>query len=65
MMQKTYKQIEQSRNTRLWITDVIIPVFTVTATVGAAVYNGNQDFRDKVNNLFKKKDDKVIKFPTR
>ena len=65
MRQKTYKQIEASRNTRLWITEVIIPVLTVGCTVGAALYNGNPELRNKVNNLFKKKDKKVVEFKTK
>ena len=65
MKQRTYKQIESSRNTRLWITEVVIPVFRAVSIAGAALYNGNPEFRDKVNNLFSKKDKKVINFTTK
>lgn len=47
--EKSYKQIESSRNTRLWITNVIIPVGTTAASLFAALYAGNQDFRNEVN----------------
>lgn len=29
----TYKQIEQAREVRLWITTIVVPVATVTASV--------------------------------
>ena len=46
MRQKSYKQIESSRNTRLWITTVIMPVMMA----GTALYSGNPHVRDWVNN---------------
>ena len=65
-MNRTYKQIEASRNTRLWITSVVIPVTTTGVGLFTMVYNGNPQFRNKVNEVtdkvtskFKKKNDFV------
>ena len=46
---KTYRQIESSRNTRLWITSVILPVGTLIGTGFISLYNGNLEFRYNVN----------------
>lgn len=50
MRQKSYKQIEASRNTRLWLTTVVMPVATTAIMAGTALYNGNLEFRYKVNS---------------
>ncbi len=62
--EKTYKQIEASRNRRLWITNVMLPVGTTVAMVGTALYNNNLQFRYTVNtavnnviNFFNKEKD--------
>jgi hypothetical protein len=64
MREKTYKQIEASRNTRLWITSVVIPITTTGVGLFTAMYGGNPNFRNKVNEVtgkitskFKKKEE--------
>ena len=56
---KTYRQIEASRNRRLWITQVIVPV-TTTAMLfpqaREAVANTAIKAKDSVKNLFTKKE---------
>lgn len=47
--ERTYKQIEASRNARLWITQVALPVAGIGATVFATLYNNNLEFRYHVN----------------
>lgn len=49
MRQRSYKQIEASRNTRLWLTTVLMPIGTTAIMAGTALYNGNLEFRYKVN----------------
>lgn len=51
MKQKTYKQIEASRNRRLWITSVFMPTATMATGLFTALYTGNQNFRNGVNNF--------------
>lgn len=48
MSKKTYKDIEASRNKRLWITEVCIPV----VTAGAMLYS-NENIRRRVDNVAK------------
>lgn len=43
---RTYKQIEDSRNTRLWITSVILP----SVMVANSLYNNNPEIQKSVNN---------------
>lgn len=43
-MSKTYKQIEDSRNTRLWITTVIVPLVT-----SAAMLYSNPEIKSTVD----------------
>lgn len=45
-MKKTYKQIEESRNNRLWITNVVLP----TATLLTTLYAANQPFKYMVDS---------------
>lgn len=48
-MAKTYKQIEESRNRRLWITQVGLPVATIVSSGVAMLYTGNPEFRNWAN----------------
>lgn len=48
-MAKTYKQIEASRNRRLWITQVGLPVLTIASSGVAMLYTGNPEFRNWAN----------------
>lgn len=50
MRQRSYKQIEDSRNRRLWITSVIMPAIVA----GSALYSGNPQVKGAV-------DDKIFK----
>lgn len=54
MRNKSWKQIESSRNTRLWITSVIIPIGMMAGTI----YASSEEVRNSVNrgvkNTFKK-----------
>ena len=45
--QKTWKEIEASRNRRLWITGVGLPVVGMFVTL----YSQVPGFREKVNNI--------------
>lgn len=47
--ERTYKQIEASRNARLWITQVALPVAAMGTTVFVTMYNNNLAFRYNVN----------------
>lgn len=47
MKEKTWKQIEQSRNRRLWITGVGLPVAGILTTL----YCNVPGFRNAVNNI--------------
>ena len=51
MKEKTYKQIEASRNRRLWLTQVALPVLGTGVSIGTALYMGNPEFREGVNNV--------------
>lgn len=67
----TYKQIETSREIRLWIGQIVVPTVTVVATmmtvpeVRHSVVNGIKDvktsIKNKLNKENKKRDFKVIK----
>lgn len=47
----TGRQIDTSKEIRLWITQIVIPI-----SIGAVLfYKNNDTFRNKINNLFKKK----------
>lgn len=43
----TYKQIEASREIRLWLKDVVVPT-----AVGVAIYMSNDDLRREVKAKF-------------
>lgn len=49
----TYKQIEASREMRLWITQVIVPATLMAATVFATVPEVRYAAAEKVNNVKK------------
>lgn len=49
MRERTYKQIEASRNRRLWVTQVAMPVASMAVMVGVTLYNNNLQFRYAVN----------------
>ena len=52
----TGRQIDTSKEIRLWITQIVIPI-----SIGAVLfYKNNDTFRNKINNLFKKKQNKYI-----
>ena len=50
MREKSYKQIEASRNRRLWITNVILPTTSMGVMVFITLYNNNLEFRYHVNS---------------
>ena len=50
MREKSYKQIEASRNRRLWITNVILPTTSMGVMVFVTLYNNNLEFRYYVNS---------------
>lgn len=65
MRGKSYRQIEASRNRRLWITNVILPVVSTGALVFTTLYSNNLEFRyyansaaNKVKNFFTKPKEK-------
>lgn len=47
----TYKQIEASREMRLWITQVIVPATLMVATVFATVPEARYAAAEKFNNV--------------
>ena len=51
----TYKQIEASREARLWITQVIVPTLAIATTVVAAV----PEFREGVATKFEEVKNKI------
>jgi hypothetical protein len=62
----TYKDIEASRNTRLWITQVIVPVATLaTSTIIAvpearkAICKGAKHVKESIKKTFTKKESKT------
>ena len=47
----TGRQIDTSKEIRLWITQIVIPI-----SIGVVLfYKNNDTFRNKINDLFKKK----------
>lgn len=54
MKKKTYKQIEASRNRRLWITQVILPVAGFVVTVAS-----NDNLRTSIVTQFGKVKNKL------
>lgn len=61
----TYKHIEASRNIRLWLVQVVVPVATLTATTLIALPDTRRSISNKavqikntIKNKFKKKSDK-------
>lgn len=46
----TGRQIEASKEIRLWITQIVVPIAIGTVLF----YKNNDTFRNKINNLFKK-----------
>ena len=61
----TYKDIENSRNKRLWVTQVIIPVATLATSVVVAVpeartaiVNKTVQVKDSIKEKFSKKESK-------
>lgn len=54
MRERTYKQIEASRNRRLWLTQVVIPTASMGAMVFTTLYNNNLQFRYNVNTTAEK-----------
>ena len=62
----TYKDIEASRNTRLWITQVMVPVATLaTSTIIAvpearkAICKGANHVKESIKKTFTKKESKT------
>lgn len=62
----TYKDIEASRNTRLWLTQVMVPVATLaTSTIIAipeartAICKGAARIKESVKNTFTKKESRT------
>lgn len=51
MRERTYKQIEDSRDRRLWITQVVIPL----ATLGVILYTNDNARREIKNTITKAK----------
>lgn len=49
MRERTYKQIEASRNRRLWVTQVVIPVASIGTMAFTTMYNNNLQFRYTIN----------------
>lgn len=61
----TYKEIENSRNKRLWVTQVIIPVATLATSVVVAVPEARKaivdktvQVKDSIKEKFSKKESK-------
>ena len=60
---KNYREIEASRNTRLWVTQVIIPIATLATSVlvlvpeaGEATVKSLGKAKDSIKNALTKKD---------
>lgn len=60
-MKRTYKQIEASRNARLWITTVVMPA----AMFGLTLYNSNPEMKHSINEAFVKGKAKVKDLSTK
>lgn len=57
----TYKQIEASREARLWITQVIIPVIGIASVIAVpevrtAIVNKGRQVKESIRNKFKKEE---------
>ena len=53
----TYKQIETSREIRLWITQVIVPALALALVVpesGEVIVTQAREVKDKIKNRFQK-----------
>lgn len=59
--ERTYKEIEGSRNTRLWITEVVIPVLGIAAWVYTNE-SARNDLKKLVGTAKQKVDDKIVEF---
>ena len=59
--ERTYKDIEDSRNTRLWITEVVIPVLGIAAWVYTNE-GARNDIKRLVGSAKQKVNDKIIEF---
>lgn len=65
-MKKTHKQIEASRNTRLWITNVLFPATSLVVTlftipeIRKAASSGVKKVKGSFSNLLSKRRKKVV-----
>ena len=59
--ERTYKDIEDSRNTRLWITDVILPVLGIAAFVYTNE-GARNDIKRLVGTAKQKVNNKITEF---
>ena len=59
--ERTYKEIEDSRNTRLWITEVVLPVLGIAAFVYTNE-GARNDIKRLVGAAKQKVDNKVTEF---
>lgn len=50
-MNRTWKQIELSRERRLWITQVVMPIVALTATVAVAKPEVFENVKAKANKV--------------
>ena len=53
----TYRQTETSREIRLWVTQVIIPIVSIAVMIPEsreAIVNKARDVKDKIKNKFHK-----------
>ena len=57
----TYKQIEATREARLWIGQIIVPAITLAATT-LAIPGVKEAIADKFNNVKKSAKVKKVKF---
>lgn len=55
----TYKQIEASRELRLWIGQIIVPAVGITATILAS----NPNLRNSISSKYKSVKSKIKKKP--
>lgn len=59
--ERTYKDIEDSRNTRLWITEVVLPIMGIAALVYTNE-GARNDIKKLVGTAKQKVDNKIIEF---
>lgn len=64
----TYKQIEATREVRLWITQIVVPITTTVIAASICVPEVRQaiavkckSIKNSINKKFKKKREKVIR----